>query len=105
MSAEHPVARADDIPVGEGRAHVVAGQQIAVFRLRDGRIRAVQATCPHAGGPLADGLIDDTVVVCPLHNHTFDLTTGCSVTGQPAVRTYPAHVDDDGNIIVSVPQP
>jgi nitrite reductase (NADH) small subunit len=65
MSQDHPVARAEDIPIGEGRAHAVAGQQIAVFRLRDGRTRAVQATCPHAGGPLADGLIDDngTVIV------------------------------------------
>jgi nitrite reductase/ring-hydroxylating ferredoxin subunit len=92
---------AADIPAGEGRAHAVAGEQIAVFRLRDGHIRAVQATCPHAGGPLADGLIDGCVVICPLHNHTYDLTTGQSTTGQPPLRTYPTHLGPDGDIIVS----
>ena len=39
-------------------------------------LRAVDAVCPHRGGPLADGLADDRVVVCPLHGHTFDMCTG-----------------------------
>ena len=99
------IAMADEIPVGEGRAYAVAGRQIAVFRLRDGQIRAVQASCPHAGGPLADGLIDDRVVICPLHNHTFDLSTGCSTTGQPTVQTYPARLSDTGEIHVTMPEP
>jgi nitrite reductase (NADH) small subunit len=56
-----------DIPVGQGRAYVVEGRQIAVFRLRDRSLRALDAVCPHRGGPLADGLTDADVVVCPLH--------------------------------------
>ena len=51
----------DDIPYGEGRAYAVEGRQIAVFRLRDGSLRAVDAVCPHRGGPLADGLTDDAI--------------------------------------------
>jgi len=47
------------IPLGEGRAYVVDSIQIAVFRLRNGSggvgLWAMQALCPHAGGPLADG--------------------------------------------------
>ena len=39
------------VPPGEGRAFVVAGEQVAVFRLRDGSLRAVSAVCPHKGGP------------------------------------------------------
>ncbi|MEP6463374.1 MAG: Rieske 2Fe-2S domain-containing protein [Frankiaceae bacterium] len=89
-----------DIPVGEGRAYAVAGQQIAVFRSRDGNVYALQAVCPHAGGPLADGLLDARVVVCPLHNNAFELATGQSVTGQPAVRTYPLSIDEAGRITV-----
>ena len=54
----------DDIPMGEGRAYAVAGRQIVVFRLRDGSLRALDAVCPHRGGPLADGLTDGRVVVC-----------------------------------------
>lgn len=44
-----------DIPVGEGRAYAVDGDQIAVFRLRGGGLRAVSALCPHAGGPWRTG--------------------------------------------------
>lgn len=90
----HQLAPLADIPVGEGRAFAVAGQQIAVFRLRDGGLRAVQAVCPHLGGPLADGQIDERVVVCPLHSHVFELATGCSLTGQPPLRRYEVGVDD-----------
>jgi nitrite reductase (NADH) small subunit len=93
----------DDIPVGEGRAYAVDGRQIAVFRLRDGSLRALDAVCPHRGGPLADGLADDLVVICPLHNHTYDLTTGCEVSnGGAGVRAYRAHVDDAGAIRLGI---
>ena len=91
------VAKLDDIPVGEGRAYPVGGEQVAVFRLRDGSVRALAAVCPHAGGPLADGLLDDSVVVCPLHARTYDLRTGAEVTSDgPPVCTYPVRVGPDG---------
>lgn len=105
VATEYRIARLDEIPTGEGRAFTVAGRQIAVFRPREGQIRAIDATCPHAGGPLADGLVDGTVVVCPLHSHTFELATGCSTTGERPVRTYPARVDDIGNVVVSLTGP
>jgi nitrite reductase/ring-hydroxylating ferredoxin subunit len=105
VATEHRIARLDEIPPGEGRTFTVAGRQIAVFRQRDGQVRALDATCPHAGGPLADGLLDDTVVVCPLHSHTFELATGCSTTGQPPLRTYPTRIDDTSHIVVSLTRP
>ncbi|BAX90573.1 tRNA-(guanine-N1)-methyltransferase [Mycobacterium shigaense] len=87
----------DDIPLGEGRAYAVEGQQIAVFRLRDGSLCALDAVCPHRGGPLADGLIDTKVVVCPLHNFTYDLQTGSEVAGGGvAVTAYSVHADETG---------
>jgi nitrite reductase (NADH) small subunit len=88
----------DQIPYGEGRAFAVNGEQIAIFRLRDGSLRAVSAVCPHQGGPIADGQIDSNVVLCPLHLNAFDLTTGCSTTGADPLRTY--HVSVDGDQIV-----
>ena len=85
----------DEIPVGEGRTFAIDGTQVAVFHLRDGSVRAVDAVCPHRGGPLADGLADGCVVVCPLHNHTFDLSSGTEVTGADmSVRSYPVEVVD-----------
>jgi nitrite reductase/ring-hydroxylating ferredoxin subunit len=93
----------EDIPLGEGRAVLVDGEPVAVFRLRDGSLRAVSAVCPHAGGPLADGLTDLRQVVCPLHQHAFDLATGCSTTGQPALTVYPVTADDDGRLVIGPP--
>ena len=83
------VGSIDEIPVGEGRTFAVGDEQIAVFRLRDGSLRAIDAVCPHNGGPLADGLADDRVVVCPLHGHAFDMCTGSEASGtEMSVRSY-----------------
>ena len=94
------LGKLDEIPVGEGRPYTVDGELGAVFRLRDGSLRAVSAVCPHKGGPLADGQIDNKVVVCPLHLNAFDLTTGCSTTGQPALKVYRVDVDPDNNLVI-----
>ncbi|WP_129338181.1 Rieske (2Fe-2S) protein [Cellulomonas endophytica] len=93
------VCRVEEIPPGEGRAFAVAGEQVAVFRLRTGVLRAVSAVCPHRGGPIADGQTDAQVVVCPLHAHVFDLATGACRTGQPPLRTFPV-AEADGWVLV-----
>lgn len=95
------VGRAEDIPIGEGRTYTVDGEQVAVYRMRDGSLRALAAVCPHRGGPLADGLTDDAVVVCPLHNHTFDLCSGDEVSGSGlSVRAYEVS-EVDGTIRIA----
>jgi nitrite reductase (NADH) small subunit len=91
----------EEIPLGEGRAYIVGDATVAVFRLRDGSVRALSAVCPHRGGPLADGQLDAKVVICPLHLNAFDLTTGCSTTGEYALTVYAVHVDDDGYLVVT----
>jgi nitrite reductase/ring-hydroxylating ferredoxin subunit len=99
---EHLLGPLDQIPVGEGRAFGVGGDQVAVFRLRDGRVRALSAVCPHRGGPLADGQIDSEVVICPLHLNAFELDTGCSRTGTDAIHSYPVEVRD-GQLFLTAP--
>ncbi|MGX6603462.1 Rieske (2Fe-2S) protein [Micromonosporaceae bacterium Da 78-11] len=90
-----PIGSIHDIPLGEGRTYTVDGEMIAVFRLRDGSVRALSAVCPHQGGPLADGQIDLRQVVCPMHLYSWDLRTGCSMSGQPPLNVYPVRVDAD----------
>ncbi|SDU89230.1 nitrite reductase (NADH) small subunit [Microlunatus sagamiharensis] len=100
-TVEHVLGPVDQVPFGSARAFEVAGEQVAVFRRRDGEVRAVSAVCPHAGGPIADGQSDARVVVCPLHLHTFELDTGCSTSGAPPLSTYAVRVEDD-QLVLSV---
>jgi nitrite reductase (NADH) small subunit len=102
-SRTHVLGPVDQIPPGEGRAFGIDGQQVAVFRLRDGSLRAVSGVCPHGGGPIADGTIDQQVVICPLHQHAFDLATGCSTTGAGQLRSYTVAVDGDRNLVLQTP--
>jgi nitrite reductase (NADH) small subunit len=93
--------KVEEIPVGEGRALAAGEEQVAVFRLRDGTLRALGAVCPHLGGPLADGLLDERVVVCPLHGRTYDLASGAEMGGGgERVCAYTVTVDDHQEISV-----
>jgi nitrite reductase (NADH) small subunit len=84
------------IPPGEGRVFQIAGERIAVFHARTGQVFATQAECPHKAGPLADGMMGGTTLVCPLHSWKFDLTTGEAQGTDCRLKTYPAEVDANG---------
>jgi nitrite reductase (NADH) small subunit len=96
------LGRLDSIPPGEGRTFEVQGSRLAVFHTRAGQVFATQAECPHKGGPLADGLLGGTTLICPLHAWKFELTTGEPILGGCSVKTYPARVDESGRIVVEV---
>ena len=95
------IGSATDVPLLEGRSVTVAGRRVAVFRTPDG-FRAVDGTCPHKGGPLADGLVADACVTCPLHGWRFDLTTGAEADGRARLRTY-AVEERDGQLWLRLP--
>ena len=69
------VGRASDVPMWEGRSVSVGHRRLAVFRTDEGFFALTNA-CPHAGGPLADGIVGDGCVTCPLHGRRFDLRSG-----------------------------
>jgi nitrite reductase (NADH) small subunit len=90
------------IPEGEGRTYDAEGVKVAIFRGRGGHLFATQAECPHRGGPLADGLVGGTTLVCPLHEWTFDLLSGMALQGECGIRTYPCRVDEEGVVVVDM---
>jgi nitrite reductase (NADH) small subunit len=52
--------------------------------------------CPHRGGPLGAGVIDDGKLICPWHGWQFDPTTGKSIQVPDAgVAIYPISVEGD----------
>jgi len=85
------VCAVEDIPLGEGRSVAIDGHRIALFRTRHGWY-ALDAECPHLGGPLADGIVADRSVICPLHERRFDLASGSPLSGGCSVRAHQVSV-------------
>jgi nitrite reductase (NADH) small subunit len=69
-----------DIPPAGARVVKTPGGDIAVFRTADDQIFALRDRCPHAGGPLSQGIVHGDRVTCPLHNWVIDLASA-SATG------------------------
>jgi len=85
------VGSVDDVPEGEGRSVAVGEREIALFRTARGEFRALPARCPHAGGPLADGIVAGDVVTCPLHAWKIDLVTGEATSPAGHCDAVPTH--------------
>jgi len=83
----------EDLPLREGRAVTVDGERVAVFRCDRG-VRAISNACPHAGGPLADGIVAGDTVTCPLHMRVVDLITGEVTDCAQRVRVLDVVVED-----------
>jgi nitrite reductase (NADH) small subunit len=78
------IGRPADIPEGEGRVVEAAGRTLAVFNVA-GAFYAIDNACSHRGGPLGEGDLEGTVVMCPWHAWRWDVTTGANVNN-PAVK-------------------
>lgn len=76
---------------------------MAIFNV-GGDLRAVDARCPHRGGPLEKGPVTGRIVTCPWHGSQFDLDTGNVVRGPAvaSVRTFPVRLEG-GALVIDVP--
>jgi nitrite reductase (NADH) small subunit len=93
------------IPPGEGQTFLVDGREVAVFRSRDDVVHATQARCPHRAGLLADGIVGDGRVICPLHGYRFELASGAPVGNAcAALHTFPVELTTDRRVLVWVPR-
>ena len=97
------VCSLEELPLGLGRAFVIGGRTVALFRTRGGGVFAVDNRCPHKGGPLAEGMLAGDTVVCPLHAFRFELANGaCDQPGTCAIATYPV-TQTAGDVFVTIP--
>ena len=80
------------------RAETVLGENVVLWRDRDGAVRALEDRCPHRFLPLSKGRVVRGTLQCGYHGLTFD-GTGCCVSAptqrklptDSTVRTYPVH--------------
>src|SRR5262249_45828390 len=65
-----------DVPdEGRVRAVVVDGRTVALARC-GGRLGALDNRCPHQGGPLGEGSIENGWLRCPWHGYDYDPISG-----------------------------
>ncbi|MHA1158303.1 MAG: thiamine pyrophosphate-binding protein, partial [Alphaproteobacteria bacterium] len=69
------VSGADDIAEDEVRAVTVGEKTVALARY-EGDLYALDALCPHQGGPLGEGKVCDGALRCPWHGYDFALKNG-----------------------------
>ncbi len=87
------VASVLDLQPGHGKVVEAEGRPIALFNA-GGTFYAIDNTCLHRGGPLGEGTLEGTIVTCPWHAWTYDITTGVNhINPNICVKTYPVKVE------------
>lgn len=92
MATWTPLFALSELPPGGRRVVRVAGARIAVFRLDDGEVYAIDDVCPHEGYPLSEGVVRGDTITCSWHAFRFALADGRCVVGDEAVRAFPVRV-------------
>src|SRR5215217_4523245 len=101
---EVQVANTFDLRDGEMKEVTVDERRILLARVGD-NFHAVSATCPHYGGPLAEGALCGTRVVCPWHHAAFNIVNG-DLEDPPALDSlvsYNVRIEGE-RIVLSVPE-
>jgi sulfite reductase beta subunit-like hemoprotein/nitrite reductase/ring-hydroxylating ferredoxin subunit len=73
------VASVSDLAPGNVRKVQAGGVTLALVCTGEG-LHAVDNLCPHEGGSIGEGSVEEGTVSCPLHNFKFDCKTGKCVT-------------------------
>ena len=97
MSEFRTVTNTADLAPGEMKLVDLDDEKIAIANV-DGEYFAFDNTCPHKGGPLAEGVLEGDIVTCPWHSTPFNVRTGEAqeggVTDDP-VSTYEVRLEGD----------
>ena len=77
----HKVADHDDLADGHVKT-VSAGHQPVCLTHHKGEYHAIDNHCPHQGGPLGEGFIDENgYVICPWHGYEYSAVDGAPPPG------------------------
>ncbi len=96
------VASMSDVPPGACLSVEADGISIALCNL-NGKVYALDNTCPHAGGPLGEGTLDGDCVVCPWHGWRYQVYTGARPENPDfKVDCFPVSIEGE-SIIVELP--
>lgn len=87
----------DELQENAGKHVDIDGFHLAVF-LSNGQVYVMDNYCPHAGGNMAAGWVENGCAVCPWHAWSFHLQSG-ELAGSPGVKikTYPSRLKPRDN--------
>lgn len=90
------IASVHDLPEKMGKTVRVGELELAVFKLGNGKIRAIENRCPHKGGVLAEGIVSGEHVFCPMHDWKICTSDGkVQAPDTGCVETYKVSVEND----------
>jgi nitrite reductase/ring-hydroxylating ferredoxin subunit len=95
MSEWTAVGTRDQVEPDNPLAAKVGELAVGIYDV-DGDLHAVEDVCPHAAAMLTQGFTEGCEVECPLHNATFDVTSGKHLRGEPCrdIKTFPVRLVD-----------
>jgi nitrite reductase/ring-hydroxylating ferredoxin subunit len=100
----HKVAEVDELPEGRVKT-VVAGRKSLALTHHEGAYGALDNHCPHQGGPLGEGSIENGLLRCPWHGYDYSPLTGAPPPGfTDAPACFPVEVRDDGIYVALAPE-
>ncbi|ALC81272.1 MULTISPECIES: nitrite reductase small subunit NirD [Bacillus] len=90
------VCTLSDLPERLGKTVRVGTKEVAVFRLSNGKIRAIENRCPHKGGVLSEGIVSGKFVFCPMHDWKICVDDGkVQEPDHGCVKTYHTLVESE----------
>ncbi|MEV7648390.1 nitrite reductase small subunit NirD [Arthrobacter sp. NPDC089319] len=106
-TAWHRICSMSDLECGWGEAAWVAGRQIAIVKVSDEAVYAVDQQCPATGAfVMARGIVGNrgsaATIASPLHKEVYLLETGeCPADPDLYLSTYPVRIED-GVVLVEL---
>ncbi len=74
---------------------VTAGHKDFCLTHWEGKLSALDSKCPHQGGPLGEGSIENGLLRCPWHGWDFCPHGGSSGDFDDGLKTYPLKIEED----------
>lgn len=100
-----PVCELHDLPIGRAAAALVGERRVALVRLADREVYAIDDICSHGAVSLSEGDVVGCELECWMHGSRFNLRTG-TPSGPPAtvpVAVYPVAIIDGAVHVSTTP--
>ena len=91
-----------ELPANNEAKEFACGEKTICIANVNGAITAMDNICLHRGGPLGQGIIEGSKIICPWHGWAFDAQSGEAAHNANAkVAVYPVNIAN-GDVLVEL---